>query len=677
MKRLTVQNPLEEIRQYKKRVIVIIVIMAMLLMALITRLIYLQVNQHFYYLTLSKQNLLSMAPVDPSRGLIYDRNGVLLAGNVPVFSLEMTPSKIHNVKQTVAELSQLIYISPADMQAFDKQMTQLRFFNNVTVKVKLTETEMAIFAVNQYRFPNVYIQAHMVRYYPYGPLLEPVLGYVGRINASELAKVDPANYSASNFIGKSGVEKYYEPLLHGTVGIQQIETSADGNVVRSNQSRPAVAGSNLYLSIDMKLQVAAQQGLDGESGAVVAIDPRNGEILAMVSKPSFDPNQFVTGISNQAYAELQRDPGKPLYNRALQGEFPPGSTIKPLYALEALISGVVTPTYRLFCAGTFQLPGSSHIYHDWVHHRGHGWVSIERAVVVSCDVFFYHLAENSGITRMDDIMTKFGYGQPTGVDTTNERSGLVPSPEWKMRAHHEAWYPGDTVITGIGQGYLLITPLQLANVGMRLVDRGGGYQVHFLMRSVAANGKVTPHIITPLKPIDLPPEDIDLVLRAMREVVSSPGGTGYGSGHDAPYTYGGKSGTAQVFSLKGGTKDTAKALPVKLRDHSWFISFTPANNPTVVMAVFVENGGEGKAPVLTRKILDAYYGVANPNDPSNPNNPKTPNTANNAANSTNTTNTNNINKISKTNKTSNTNAANNASSTNNTDNTDNTESIFN
>lgn len=613
MKRLTVHNPLEEIRQYKKRVIVIVVIMALLLMALISRLIYLQVNQHFYYLTLSKQNLLSIAPVDPSRGLIYDRNGVLLAGNIPVFSLELTPSKIHDVSQTVRALSQLIYLSPADLQEFDKQMGQQRFFNNVTIKVKLTEEEMAIFAVNQYRFPGVFIQAHMVRYYPYGPLLEPVLGYVGRINASELAKVDPANYSASNFIGKTGVEKYYESILHGTVGIQQVETSADGNVVRSNQSRPAIAGDNLYLSIDMKLQVAAEQGLQGQSGAVVAIDPRTGEILAMVSNPSFDPNQFVTGISNQVYTALQRDPKKPLYNRALQGEFPPGSTIKPLYALEGLMSGVVSPTFRLFCAGSFQLPGSSHIYHDWVHHRGHGWVTVETAVVQSCDVFFYHLAENAGITRMDEIMTKFGYGQLTGVDTTNERSGLVPSPAWKLRVHHDSWYPGDTVITGIGQGYLLITPLQLANAYMRIVDRGGGYQVHFLVRSVSPNGKSTAEPITPLKPIDLPPQDVDLVLRAMREVVSSPLGTGYMSGHTALYTYGGKSGTAQVFSLKGGTKDSAKLLPLKLRDHSWFVAFAPANNPTVVMAVFVENGGEGEAPYVARHILDMYFNAPSDN----------------------------------------------------------------
>jgi penicillin-binding protein 2 len=606
MKRYTLNNPHAEIRQYKARVVVLLVVMGVLIAGLLGRLIYLQVVQHKYYLTLSKQNLLSVAPVDPSRGLIYDRNGILLAANVPVFSLEITPDKVPNLKQTLQNLSQLIQLSPADLQAFDKQRAQNRKFNPIPLKVKLSEDEIATFAVNQYRFPGVSVQAHLVRYYPFGALMEPVLGYVGRINVTELAAVDPANYSVTNYIGKTGIEKYYENQLHGEVGIQQLETSAQGQVIRASQNRPAIAGENLHLTIDSHLQAIAQQALNGQSGAVVALDPRNGEILALVSNPNFDPNQFVTGISNSAYQLLQNDPQRPLFNRVLQGEFPPGSTMKPFYALGGLSNGVISTSDHFYCPGFFKLPNSSHIYHCWWR-TGHGSIAVEEAIVQSCDTFFYHLAQNSGIARMDAILQEFGFGQMTGIDTSTERSGLVPSPTWKMRVHHTAWYPGDTIDAGIGQGFLLVTPLQLANAVMRLVDHGSGYQIHLLQATETPSGAhtiVSPNLMTP---INLPKSDIDLVLRAMHEVVSDPRGTGYRAGADAPYTFGGKSGTAQVFSLHGNQKDLAKMLPQQLRDHAWFAAFAPADHPTIVMVVFVEHGGEGEASLVTRHILDGYF----------------------------------------------------------------------
>ena len=605
MKHFTLHNPRDEIRHYRHRIVILGVAMVILLVALIVRLGYLQIAQHKYYLTLSKQNLLSVAPIDPSRGLIYDRDGALLASNTPVFSLEVIPDNIKHLNSQLAKLEKIIDLSPADLDEFNKQLAQERKFNPVPLKVKLTEAEMSAFAVNQYRFPGFFIQARLIRDYPSAALMEPVLGYVGRINAKELKNVDQTNYSASNYIGKEGVEKYYEKLLHGTVGIQQIETSAAGEVVRSRESRQAVAGDNLYLTIDTKLENIAENALKGYAGAVVAIDPRNGEVLALVSTPSFDPNPFITGISSKAYETLRNDPSRPLYNRALQGEFAPGSTAKLFYAMGALASGLLSPTYHIFDPGSFTLPGSAHIYHDWVR-TGHGWVDVSDAITESCDVFFFHLAQRVGIEKMADTLRLFGFGQPTGIDTDTESLGLVPSPEWKERVKHSAWWPGDTISAGIGQSYILTTPLQLATAVMRLVDRGGGFVPHLLLKTETPSGVINVNSPQALPNLNLPQKDFDLVLNAMRGVVSNPKGTGYGAGHTAKYTYGGKSGTAQVFSLKAGQKDKAGMLPLKLRDHSWFVSFVPAHQPTMVMVVFLEHGGEGKASFVTRQILDGY-----------------------------------------------------------------------
>ena len=442
-KRLTLQNPHQEIQQFNRRMIIIVLLIGLLVVLLVGRLIYLQIMQHDVFSTLSRQNLLNVAPIDPNRGLIYDRNGVLLAENVPVYSLEISPDHVANLKQTIADIGQVIAISPTDIQEFYKEYKQMRHFSNsIPIKLQLTNDEVARFSVNQYRFPGVSIQAHLMRYYPYGAAMSQILGYVARINITELAQVDPTNYSGSNFIGKVGIEKYYETQLHGDVGIQQIETDAGGRVIRQMKSTPATPGNNLYLTIDSKLQLAAEQALGNQNGAIVAIDPRNGEILAMVSNPSFDPNPFVKGISNAAYQALQKDPNRPLYNRALRGVYPPGSTVKPYLALAGLESGVITPSFSIFCPGYFQLPGSSHIYHDWKK-GGHGEVSVENGIFESCDVFFYTLSNRLGIGRIDNIFNRFGFGQNTQVDTATESPGLIPSPTWKKRVHDEIWYPGD------------------------------------------------------------------------------------------------------------------------------------------------------------------------------------------------------------------------------------------
>lgn len=608
MKHFTLHNPRDEIRLYRRRIVIIGFSMVILLLALILRLGYLQIVQHKYYLTLSQQNLLTVAPIDPSRGLIYDRTGVLLAGNAPVFSLEVTPDKIKHMNTQLDELGKIIELSPADKDNFNKQLADHRKFNSVPLKIKLSDADMAAFAVNQYKFPGFFIQARLIRNYTMGPLMEPVLGYVGRINAKELANVDPTNYSASNYIGKEGVEKHDETLLHGTVGIQQIETSAAGEVVRSHESRGAIAGKNLYLTIDSKLQAAALKALAGYNGAVVAIDPRNGEILALVSTPSFDPNLFVTGISSKAYKILREDPSRPLYNRALQGEFPPGSTVKPFYALGALSSNLLSVSYHIFDPGLFQLTNSSHVYHDWDYKRGgHGWVDVSAAITESCDIFFFKLAQHVGIDKMGETLKLFGFGSPTHIDTDTELNGLVPSTVWKQKVKHSAWYPGDTISVGIGQGYMLVTPLQLATAAMRLVTKGHGYVPHLLLKTETPSGEMIQKNPELLPVINLPEKYFDLVLQAMREVVSNPHGTAYQAGHSAQYTFGGKSGTAQVFSLQKGQEDRAGLLPLKLRDHSWFMSFAPSKDPSIVMVVFLEHGGEGKAQFITRQILDSYF----------------------------------------------------------------------
>jgi len=611
-KSLTLKDTEGEIRRYQGRVVVLAVLITILLCVLAARLMYLQIFQYSYYLTLSKQNLISVAPIDPSRGLIYDRNGILLAENMPVFSLDVIPAKVPKLNKTLRALSKLMNLSPDEIEVFRDQITQGRKYNAIPLKVKLTDQEIAAFAVNRYRFPGVFINAQMVRYYPYRDLLAPVLGYVGRINAKEFAKVDPNNYQASNYIGKTGIEKYYEPLLHGFVGIQQIETAATGNVVRSLQNKPATAGQNLTLSLDIKLQEKIADILKDQDGGAIILDAHTGEVLSMVSHPSYDPNLFVMGISQKEYKKLSDNPDKPLFNRILQGEFPSGSTIKPFLGLGALYDGTITPEKEIYDPGFFKLPNHPHIYHDdnrGTHKGGHGLVNLEKAIIVSCDTYYFLLAYHMGIVKMDTALKRFGFGAATGIDTYTERKGLVPSPEWSQRVHHHPWYGGDTISMGIGQSYFLTTPLQLATALMRLVNKGHGYQPHFLVKSETPLGVVTTNALKPMDVIHYPDEYWNLMIRALAEVVSDPRGTGYLTGHTAKYTYGGKSGTAQVFTLKGNQQDKANLLPKHMRDHSWFMAFAPADNPKIILVVFLEHGGQANGQKYARRILDAYFGA--------------------------------------------------------------------
>jgi len=602
---LPLRNYLAETRLFIRRVWFAVVLIFICLGLLIGRLVYLQVYQHQVYTTLSDENQLGLIPVDPNRGLIYDRNGVLLAENIPVYSLDVVPDRVTNFQKTLEEVRKIIDISPEEVQQYRKAMKQKRSYEGVPLKLNLTEEQVAKFYLDQYRFPGFGITARLMRNYPQGDTIVSVVGYVGRINEQEAAAVDPANYAATNYIGKLGVEKFYEPQLHGTVGYQQVETDANGRVVRTLKFIPPVSGSDIYLSIDSNLQKFAEQALGSEQGAVVAIDPKNGEVLAFVSNPRYDPNLFVKGITSKLYKVLQEDPQRPLYNRALRGLYPPGSTVKPFYALQALATNTIDTNYKIHDNGQFQLAGNSHIYHDWNWRKGgHGIVDVHKAIVQSCDVFFFNIALKLGITRMDDIMYRFGLGKPTGLDVYEELGGVMPSPKWKRSAHADGWYLGDTVNAGIGQGFTLVTPLQMAVLAAGMANRGVLYQPHFLLKWRDENG----HLIA-AKPVSRPsvilpdPKVWDIVTSAMEDVVKS--GTARRLSVGTGYPIAAKTGTAQVFRPKSYGDEDSDAIPKQYRSHSWLIAFAPADNPKIAVAVLVENLPH-QAVIVAKQVLNYY-----------------------------------------------------------------------
>jgi penicillin-binding protein 2 len=600
----SLKDPRREIQLFTERTLIVIIVIALLSFVLIGRLFYLQILQNKTYQTLSQQNQLNVVPLEPKRGLIYDRNGILLAENIPVFSLEIIPNKVPELKETLAELATVISISPAEISLFRKQKKHRRRFESIPLRLKLTEEEVARFSVEQYRFPGVIVRAQLIRHYPLGANFVPVLGYISRISEKEMEKLDPVNYSASRYIGKLGVEKFYEEELHGKVGYEQAETDATGRIVRVLKRTPPTPGTNLQLSIDSRLQQIAQAAMGENTGAVVAIQPSTGQILALVSNPVYDPNLFVAGIRSKDFKQLQQDPNKPLYNRAIRGQYPPGSTIKPFLALQGLSLNLITPTSGLFDPGYYQLKNSSHSYRDWLR-GGHGWVDLTKAIRESCDIYFYTLASKMGIQHLYNALQKFGLGARTGIDSNEELAGLLPSPEWKKRVQGTAWYPGDTVISGIGQGFMLTTPLQLASATAILSQRGQGMKPSFLLRKQTGNGAWIDEKPTPLPPVKFSDTAWDAVIDAMEEVISAGTGKKY-FGKNTPYTVAGKTGTAQVFSLKQQKYDASK-LPKHLHDHTWFIAFAPVENPHIAVAVILEHSkGAGD---VARKIIDSYLGV--------------------------------------------------------------------
>ncbi len=603
--RLPPTPELQERKLYQRRMVVALLLVILLALCLVARLAYLQLDKHHLYTTLSRENQLALEPVAPNRGLIYDRHGVLLAENQPIYNLELVPDKVPHLKKTLKQLSSLLTITPDDKKEFFKRLNHRRRFESIPIRMKLNPKEVAHFYVNQYRFPGVFIKAQLVRHYPLGKAMVSVLGYVGRINEKELDHVDRANYSATNYIGKVGIEKFMEDKLHGAVGYEQVETDANGRTVRVLKTTPPTPGSNLYLTIDSGLQIAAEKAMGKWRGSVVAIQPNSGQVLALVSNPTYDPNLFVTGISSKDYHLLANSPDQPLYNRAIRGQYPLASTIKPFLALEGLQSGTVTANETIFDPGFFRIPGNLHKYRCWKR-QGHGQVDIHKAIVQSCDTYFYKLAYNMGIKPIDNIMHAFGFGKLTGVQMTEELPGLVATPEWKLRTKGDRWYTGDTVNASIGQGYMLATPLQLANATAILAERGKHYKPSLIDKIASPDGKVVRVKPVPEQRVNVATHFWTHVIRAMEDVVKSPRGTAYRRfGHKTPYSVAAKTGTAQLFSVAQDATYDAADVSLRLRDNSVFIAFAPVDNPQIAVAVIVENNPE--AAVVARRVMDYYF----------------------------------------------------------------------
>lgn len=584
-------------------------IVLLLTCILLIRLGYLQILQFERYRTLSLKNQMSIIPIAPPRGIILDRNGVVLAENIPVYVLEIIPERVQDMKKTLQTLRKLLpSITAVDISHFNRARLQHRAFMPIPLKLKLTQEEVAVFATHQYRFPGVNIKARLMRFYPQRELTAHVTGYVGRINIPELQHVNAGNYRGTNFIGKSGIEYYYETLLHGEAGYQQVEIDVNGRVVRVVSKKSPISGHKLYLTLDLQLQKAAFDALQNNRGAVVALNPRNGEILAMVSSPAFDPNLFVNGIAAKDYRKLSNTLNRPLYNRAVRGLYPPASTIKPYVALAGLEKGYTDMAFSLYDPGWFRLPGISHAYRDWKK-TGHGMMNVQRAIRVSCDTYFYHLGHKMGIIPLTDTLAQFGFGALTQVDLHEEAAGLLPNPAWKRKAKGLPWYPGDTLITAIGQGFLLASPLQLASAVATLSQHGIRYRPHLLQQSVNSDrGETTLYPIIKEKPVQLNREaNWSIVTEAMHSVITHLEGTGYRFGRTAPYSVAAKTGTAQVFGGKQYENKRNQVLPDFLRDHSLFIAFAPVENPEIAIAVMVEN--DVVASNIARKVLDRYFHI--------------------------------------------------------------------
>ncbi|AKH21338.1 penicillin-binding protein 2 [Sedimenticola thiotaurini] len=608
MYQTTLKDYLRESRLFRARAISASLIILLLLLLLLLRLAQLQIIDHTHFTTLSRDNRVKVEPLPPTRGLIYDRNGVILAQNIPTHSLEIIPERVKDLEWTLRELGKIITISDNDRKRFKRLKSHQRRFESIPIRVQLTDEEVARFAVNRHLFPGVDIRAKLLRQYPLKDVTAHILGYVGRINKKELQTIDNSSYSGTTHIGKNGIEKYYEETLHGQVGLQQVETNALGRVIRILESTPPVPGADLHLTLDSSLQRVAMDAFGEENGAAVAIDPQTGDILAMVSKPGFDPNLFVEGISSKEYNALQNSDAKPLFNRAIRGQYPPGSTVKPFIGLGGLENGVITATQKKYCPGFYQLPNHTHKYRDWKK-GGHGAVDLYDSIIQSCDVYYYDLAHQMGIDMLADYLAPFGFGQKTGVDITGELGGLLPSREWKQRNRKQPWYPGETLITGIGQGYFLTTPLQLASATATLASRGTRLRPR-LVKSIQFNGEPTPKeqpIHEQLQIVRQSEEHWDDIFEAMVQVVEGPRGTARRI-RSEQYQIAGKTGTAQVFTIKQEETYDEEKLDKKMYDHALFVSFAPAEAPRIAVAVIVENGSHGGsvAAPIAKTIMDHY-----------------------------------------------------------------------
>lgn len=618
MRKGTIKDQWSEQKLFEQRVLIAGVIILALSGALVSRLVWLQIVKREYFTELSQGNRVRNEPIPASRGIIYDRNGKILAENRPAYQLELVREQVPDLEATLKHLVQLNLLAAEDLDATRRIIRSRRGFDSVPIRLRLSEEEIARFAVHRSEFQGVDIRTRLTRFYPQGELGVHALGYVAAIGELDLPRIDRSAYAGTTLIGKLGVESARERELHGTNGYREVLVNAQGRSVQKQggfvpelRAKQPHAGTDVILSIDLAAQQAAEDGLQGKRGAVVAIDPRNGDVLVLASRPGFDPGLFGRGLTSAEYRGLETDIDRPLFNRALRGAYPPGSTVKPVIALAALRYGSIDPEEHRFCAGVYRLPGSSRLFREGRGGR-HGSVKMEDAIAVSCDVYFYALANVLGVDHISEFLAPFGYGKPTGIDISGEMTGILPSREWKRRTFktpaEQMWFPGETVNFAIGQGYMTVTPMQQAHMIATIAARGRSFRP----RLVAAlrdpeTGKTTPIAPERLPDVEgIPDKDWDLVFNGMVGTIKR--GTGRAIGINAPYSIAGKTGTAQVFSVAQNAKYVEKDVAERLRDHSWFVAFAPVEAPRIALVVLVENGGFGAAAAapIARKVLDAY-----------------------------------------------------------------------
>jgi penicillin-binding protein 2 len=609
---ITIKDSIREKRLFLNRSTFLFIIVLTLTIGLIARLTYLQIMGHEHYANLAQDNRVKIAPLPPTRGIIYDRSGNILAENRPVFNLEITPEQVPDLDKTIEALSALLVLDERTIKRFHKLRRRSKSFNSIPIKLRLSDEEVAQFAVNRPRFPGVDIHARLMRHYPYKGLTAHVVGYVGRINEKELKSIDAKSYRGTHQIGKNGIEKTYEALLHGLPGFLESEVNVQGRTINIIERSVATAGQDLHLTLDIEMQRIASEALGDKNGAVVAIDIETGGLLTFVSKPSYDPNPFVYGIDHKSYNALQFSHERPLFNRALRGQYPPGSTIKPFIGLAGLRHSLITARQKNYCPGFYQLPNLEHRYRDWKK-WGHGAVDLDIAITQSCDVYFYDLALTLGIDRLHDYLSQFGFGQRTGIDILGEKRGLLPSRAWKRKTRNQAWFPGETLITGIGQGFTLVTPLQLARATAIMATRGENVQPH-IVQAIGSDKSSTPFNPPAIeRAVDSPPSNSvqwQQVIDAMTHVIHGARGTARSLSEGISYKIAGKTGTAQVFSVGQEDEYDEEELAEKLHDHALFIAFAPVKSPQIAISVIVENGKHGGsvAAPIAGKLIKYYLG---------------------------------------------------------------------
>jgi penicillin-binding protein 2 len=611
------RHPERQIFLFRRRVAVAGVLIVLAGAALFGRFVYLQVLRHEHYQTLAETNRIAIVPIVPNRGVITDRNGVVLAQSYSAYTLELQPGRIRNLDETIDALAAIVDIQPRDRKRFRKLLEESRNLESLPLRTRLSDEEVARFAVNRYRFPGVEIKARLFRQYPFGEVASHVIGYIGRINDRDIGRIaewdETANYKGSDYIGKVGLELSYERELHGTTGVEEVEVDAAGRAVRTLSRTPPIAGNDLKLSLDIRLQEVAEAAFGNRRGALVAIEPATGDVLAFVSRPGFDPNLFVDGIDPVNWELLNESPDKPLLNRPLRGAYPPGSTIKPFLALGALTSGKRTATQTIFDPGFFQIPGAAHRFRD-DKKGGHGTVDMHKSIVASCDTYYYMLANETDIDDTYRFMAQFSFGRKTGIDIEGELSGVLPSRDWKRqrfsgpnyREEHRKWYLGDSISAGIGQGYNAFTPVQLASATATVANDGVAYRPH-LVKYIrdTRTGEVRQLEREPTHTVPLKPEHLAVIKAALVGVARE--GTSAAAFRNTRYVSAGKTGTAQVYSLKGA-EYKAHLVDERMRDHAWYMAYAPADKPAIAIAVLVENGGFGAqaAAPIARQVFDYY-----------------------------------------------------------------------